>query len=177
MKVITLAEALPLRGVISRRIQELIQERQSVAIVEVEKGETPEPCERTFEEVSLELEQVRKDFRTLDYWMQNFNVNTRIEWNGEDMTVTEALELAKQLRGEIQSLKSFGNRKKTERVSRGGILGQKTELLAIAQYDPKAIKQQAMKLERQVTRLSALIEKTNHTYTIPFDASCYMGEE
>lgn len=75
---ISLLEALPLRNTISRRIQDLLTERDSVAFVQFEKGEEYEKPERTVDEVTAELNEVRRDFRKLDVLVYQANLEAKI---------------------------------------------------------------------------------------------------
>ncbi|MBL4952206.1 hypothetical protein JK635_08285 [Neobacillus sp. YIM B02564] len=172
----TLAEAVPLKGIISRHIQELIRERNDVAFVEAEKGEEYEKPLRSVEKITEELERVRKDFRMLDILINKANLENTICWDEENISIKEAIELAKQLREEANRLKSLGNAKKIERTSRG-LLNNHLVLLRIAQFEPEEYRKRGIKLERQVNKLSALIEHANHFVTIEFDDTKYAGEE
>ena len=103
------------------------------------------------------------------------NTTQTISWNGSDMTIMEAIELAKQMRSDIGQLTHLGSRKKLERQSGRGSGDGAVTLFNVALYDPEAYQAQARKKEREVTRLSSLIEHANHTSMITFDASKYMG--
>lgn len=112
---ISLLEALPLRNTISRRIQDLLTERDSVAFVQFEKGEEYEKPERTVDEVTAELNEVRRDFRKLDVLVYQANLEAKITQDDEEISIAEAIELAKQLRGEAGRLKVYAKSKKQER--------------------------------------------------------------
>lgn len=165
---ITLAQAVPLRGIISRHIQELLQERNNVATVETKQSETYEKPSRSIDEVADELNVARKDFRQLDVSMAKANLEGELEWDGSVLSITEAIELAKQLRGEVAQLKNFGRRKKQERST-----NWRTEEVTIvhALYDPEEYRKKALKMERQVNRLSQEIEAKNHKVEFDFEAA------
>lgn len=163
---ITLAQAVPLRTIISRRIQELLQERVNVSSVEVEQGEKYEKPARSMEEITAELEVARNDFRALDVAMAKANLENTIEWDGKEISIMEAIELAKQLRGEVDQLKKFGKRKKQERHTSWR---NETVTIAYAMYDPEEYRKRALKLERQVNRLSQEIEAKNHRVEFEFE--------
>lgn len=165
---ITLAQALPVRNAISRRIQELLQERNRVAFVEVEKGEQYEKPTRSIEVVTKELEETRMDFRRLDVSVATENLKATIQWDGEEISLIEAIEIAKQIRGEVKDLKNFGNRKKQERKASNGWGNSDANIIVFAMYEPEEYRKKALKLEREVTRLSLEIERKNHFVEFEF---------
>jgi hypothetical protein len=166
---ITLAQALPVRNSISRRIQELLRERSRVAFVEAEKGEQYEKPQRSIEEVTKELEETRADYRTLDVLVSQENLRATVNWDGKEISLVEAIELAKQIRGEVNVLKDFGNRQKQERKSAQGWGGNTdANVIVHALYDPEQYRKAALKLEREVNRLSLEIDKKNHGVEFTF---------
>ena len=165
---ISLLEALPLRNTISRRIQDLLSERHNVAFVQFEKGEEYEKPERTVEEVTKELNEVRRDFRKLDILVYKANLEAKITWDDEEICIAEAIELAKQLRGEAGNLKVFAQSKKQER---NYSYGSEVPSYEKALFDPSDMQKQVIKLEKMANRLSLTIEKANHVHTIDFDAA------
>ncbi|MEH6970968.1 MULTISPECIES: hypothetical protein [Bacillus] len=83
------------------------------------------------------------------------------------MSITEALELAQQLRGEANRLKSYGRSKETERLSSySDVISYRK-----AMFDPEKMQSKGLKLERMANRLSNAIEKANHNYEIEFEAA------
>lgn len=169
---ITLAQAVHLRSIIGRRIQELVHERVSVSTVQASKGEKYEKPERTMEEVTLELNEARKHYRELDFAATSANLQSKISWDGEEISITEALEISKQLRGEVSELKRFGQRKKQEKEFN---YRSESESFVYAMYEPEVYRQNALKLERKVNRLSQEIEATNHRTDFEFaPASIYL---
>lgn len=175
--MITLAEAIPLRKMLERRINELFSERWDKSHVVIEKGESYESYSRTMEKVSEEIYELQRDFRLLGRFVAEANLAQKITWNGEEVSMIEAIELSKQMRMDLNQLKTFGSRKKTERVMERGRRGPGSDapsLLTVALFDPEEYRQKALKLERQVNRLSAIIEHQNHLVSIPFDASPYI---
>ena len=165
---ISLLEALPLRNTISRRIQDLLSERDSVAFVQFEKGEEYEKPERTVDEVTDELNEVRRDFRKLDVLVYQANLEARITWDNEKISIAEAIELAKQLRGEAGRIKHYANSKKQER-NHG--YGSDIIIYEKAMFDPAEMQKRVIKLEKMANRLSLDIEKANHIHTIEFEAA------
>ncbi|MFP3726397.1 hypothetical protein U8V72_14510 [Priestia filamentosa] len=166
---ITLAQALPVRNAISRRIQELLQERNRVAFAEAEKGEKYEAPSRNIDDVTTELREARADYRTLDVLVARENLKATVQWDGGEITLVEAIELAKQVRGEVKSLKDFGNRKKQERKSSNGWGSSESNVIIHALYDPEIYRKAALKSEREVNRLSMEIDKKNHSVEFEFE--------
>ncbi|NPC92880.1 hypothetical protein HOO54_11740 [Bacillus sp. WMMC1349] len=167
MSKIALFEALPLRNAISKRIQELLQERDSVAYVEFDKGEEYIKPTKTVDQIKAELDTVRKDYRDLVVLVTEANLNAKVVWDETELSIIEALELAQQLRGEANKLKSYGRSKETERLSSySDIISYRK-----AMFDPEKMQSKGLKLERMANRLSNAIEKANHHYEIEFEAA------
>lgn len=163
---ISLLEALPLRNSISRRIQDLLQERDRVAYVEFEKGEEYYLPEKSFDQVTQQLSETRKDYRQLDVLVTQANLNAKVQWDEKDISITEAIEEAKQLRGEANKLKGYGMSKKQERKPQS--FGETNTVYRKAMFDPSEKQKEGLKLERMANRLSLAIEKANHNYMIEF---------
>src|SRR4051812_14677739 len=109
---ITLAQAVSLRNIIARQIQELIRERSQIAVISVPKGEKYEKPAKTIEDITNEINQLRSHYRQLDVAMAKANLQHTFQWDDQVITIMEAIELAKQQRGELNELKQFGQRKK-----------------------------------------------------------------
>ncbi|WP_106767583.1 hypothetical protein [Paenibacillus faecalis] len=173
MSHITMAEALAVRAAMNRLINQLMQERLNNSSTIIEKGETAEVPVRSVDVITEEIDAISTDFRKLDLLMAISNTTETISWNGANITVMEAIELAKQMRNEIGQLAHLGSRKKLERQNSRGLEGSVT-LFNVALYDPEAYQAAARKKEREVTKLSSLIEHANHHSKISFDATKYM---
>lgn len=178
MSQITMAEAVIIRSQISKKINELLHERNGVQTEIIDKGQTAEVPQRNVDFITQEIRQVRDDHRLLSFLMSESNVKTTIDWDGQAYAVVEAIELAKQMRQEAGELKALGNRKKMDRsrnVYPFGNNSGSTDTFVVALYDPEEYKKHGDRLERQVTALSFLIDKANLEATIQFDASDYVG--
>lgn len=173
---ITLAEAIPLRKVIERRIYELQNERSQVSTLSIEKGEQYEIPTRNVDVITNEIHEAQKEYRTLQTLITRANLDNSVEWDGGELSLTEAIELAKQMRIEIEHFKRLGSRKKSERESgRRGLLSDgNSHLLSVALYEPEHYRTKALKFERQSNKLSSLIERKNHFVELTFDASRYI---
>nr|MDH3154444.1 hypothetical protein [Bacillus licheniformis] len=167
MSKIALFEALPLRNTISKRIQELLQERDSVAYVEHDKDEPYTKPTKTIDKITTELEVARKDYRDLVVLMAEANLYAKVVWDEKELSITEALELAQQLRGEANKLKNYGRSKQTERLASYSDVVSYRE----AMFEPEKMKSKGLKLERMANRLSNAIEKANHNYEIEFEVA------
>ena len=75
MSNITLAEAVKLKSILTKRIHELEDEMRRVAFTTVEKGSTPDIGPRTLKVVETELDEVRLDSRVLDRLMYRANID------------------------------------------------------------------------------------------------------
>ena len=175
MQTISLMTAIPLRDAIRKRILELTEELERVSTVTFAKGETPEPHDRSVEDVLADLEKAQEDYRTLDLLVTKANVTNTIQWNGREMTILEAIEINKQNREKINLYTRMAKRPKTERAQPRGVLGNAADLIAKTTYDPAEFREKASKLTRQANLLSALIDEKNVEVRIPFDASRYLG--
>lgn len=169
---ITLADAVSLKSLLGKRIHELLSERESVSTVVYKVGDSiPESYdERSMEEVTVELNDVRSDVRNLSLIVAKKNLETFIDWSGSQIPLTSALELSKQLRGEVNDLKGFGKRKKEGLQTGWGSEDNKVLCL----YEPREYKELGSKLERQVNKLSSDINNKNYNTLIEFpEASKY----
>ncbi|MFT9488308.1 MAG: hypothetical protein ACH0QD_13220 [Tepidibacillus sp.] len=169
--MITLAEAIPLKSAIVTRIKDLRGERELASTIVLSKGEQYTTPERNVDLITNEIEEAQMDLVQLDYLITKANTENVIEWNGTTTTLVTALELARQKREELQYLKVLGNKKKHDKRR---FLNEAADLTIVTLYEPEEYRQKALKLERQLRKLSSLIEHTNHFITIPFDASKYM---
>lgn len=170
---ISLAQAVSLRSMLNRRMQELVNEREQVAVVSVPKGEKYEKPTRTVEQVTEELDEVRRHYRQLDLAMARANLTHTVQWDGQALPIMEAIELAKQLRAEMQELKRLALRNRQEYSSNWG----EAIMVKYTMYDPDVYKERAKKLERKTNRLSHLIEAANHQAMLDFPPAVeYLGE-
>lgn len=166
---VTLAEAVKLKSILTKRIQELEHELRRIAFVTVEKGETPNPGPRTFTEVETELSDVRKDSRILDRLIYRANIDHEIEFKEERLAIVEAIELATQLRAKARLFKEFSSVRKEEIVN---MMMDKT-LVRIAMFNPEELRQSSVQLEKDAHKLSNLINAKNYSITLDFDDSKY----
>lgn len=164
---ITVAEARLLKNAVSKKLHDLLRERSQIAFVEYEKGEEYTPYERTFDEVSKEIEKTREHYRVVKRALADSNLHTTIEWNGKELSIVEALELVKQLRTEAEDLKTFGNSQQVERISRGAFDTKVSYKKAL--FNPPAIKKEGEKMLKMANRLSILIDKANFNAMVEFD--------
>lgn len=172
--IITLAQAVHTLGDIGKTIQELIRERNDVAYVTAPKGEKYEPHVRTVSQVTEEITQAREDYRNLQSLMRTANQNATIVWDKKDVTLDEAIEIAKQQRGELDVLKGYGRAKKQETSENWRTNSAEVRY---AQFDPEAYRKEALKLEKQVRKLSQDIEAKNHAVEFEFEAGSRYIEE
>ncbi|MBP1917016.1 hypothetical protein J2Z23_004001 [Lederbergia galactosidilyticus] len=115
---LTLAELLPLKVTISKLLHEKIEERASVAYVKYAKGDEEIIPDQTFAQLTAEIKEIREDYRKIDFLLAKANTDHLIEWEDGKLSIVEAIELAKQLRAEVNTLKDFGRSKPIERITR-----------------------------------------------------------
>ncbi|QKG85412.1 hypothetical protein GXN76_13695 [Kroppenstedtia pulmonis] len=169
---ISLAEGIIIRNLISKRIQELISERDQVAFVTVPKGEEYDRPDRKVEDVTLDLEKTHAQYMKLDMLIHEANIRHSIKWKDNEYSIVAAIDLAKRLRGELYSMKHFAKSQKQKYASS---YGSDTMMVTYAQFEPSDYRKKAEKLERQVNRLSSLIEAKNHEVELEFvEAKYYM---
>lgn len=160
---ITLAQAINLLSSLHKKVGELQSEFFSIHVIEVPKGETYIPFDRTVEAVLKELSEVQHDVLTLKEIIQQANLSNQVEWDGSTISMIRAIETAKQLRERLNLLKTLANTRKREynvHHHSGAIMEQ------IALFEPAEYKKQADKLSRQVELLSSRIDKVNYTIEI-----------
>jgi len=160
---ITLAQAINLLSSLHKKVNELQGEFFTVHVIEVPKGETYTPYERTVDAVLQELSEVQRDILELKEIIQQANLSNQVEWDGHSISMIRAIETAKQLRERLNLLKTLATTKKREynvHHHSGAIMEQ------IALFNPVEYKKQADKLARQVELLSSRIDKVNYTIEI-----------
>jgi len=170
--MIMLAEALPLRKTIEKRIQELKSERHENATVTIKQGEDfKNYITKTVDELTLELDGLQADYITLNSLITTANLSNQIETEQGNMFLLDAIEFAKATRSESVWFKKFGTTKKIERDT----YNKNSDLITVATFDIEYYRTKAVELERLANKVSALIEQKNHTIEIEFDASKYLG--
>lgn len=168
--MINLAEAVKLKSILAKKVQELVSELHRSAFVTVEKGQAPKTSNRAMKVIEAELAQVRLDVRTLDRLVYEANIINTVDFKGEKLALVEAIELATQLRADVELCKQFSMHEK-ESVRVG--YGETTMLYEIAMYEPDDYRERAIKLEKDAHKLSNLINAKNYSVEINFDDSRY----
>ncbi|MFF2795209.1 hypothetical protein [Lysinibacillus xylanilyticus] len=168
--MINLAEAVKLKSILAKKVQELVSELHRSAFVTVEKGQAPKTSNRAMKVIEAELAQVRLDVRTLDRLVYEANILNTVDFKGEKLALVEAIELATQLRADVELCKQFSMHEK-ESVRMG--YGETTMLYEIAMYEPDDYRERAIKLEKDAHKLSNLINAKNYSVEINFDDSRY----
>lgn len=155
---ITVAEARLLKNSVANKLQRLIDERHEIAYIEFEKGETYTPYTRSFDEVTKEIEIVRSHLRKVKEEITKANLNATIEFESQEVSLLDALELVKQLRNEASWLEGYGKSHEIERVRS---LYDNTTLYKKALFNPSEMKSESSEVLRNANRLSILIDKSN----------------
>lgn len=168
--MINLAEAVKLKSILAKKVQELVSELHRSAFVTVEKGQAPKTSNRAMKVIEAELAQVRLDVRTLDRLVYEANIKNTVDFKGEKLALVEAIELATQLRADAELCKEFSMHEK-ESVRMG--YGENTMLYEIAMYEPDEYRERAITLEKDAHKLSNLINAKNYSIEINFDDSRY----
>ncbi|KOS63977.1 hypothetical protein [Lysinibacillus sp. FJAT-14222] len=168
--MINLAEAVKLKSILAKKVQELVSELHRSAFVTVEKGQAPKTSNRAMKVIEAELAQVRLDIRTLDRLVYEANIKNLVDFKGEKLALVEAIELATQLRADAELCKQFSMHEK-ESVRMG--YGENTMLYEIAMYEPDEYRERAITLEKDAHKLSNLINAKNYSVEINFDDSRY----
>nr|WP_106781023.1 hypothetical protein [Lysinibacillus timonensis] len=170
MKKIPLSEAVKLKSILSKKIQELTNEIKMVSKAVVEKGKTAKPSGRLLSEVEAELSKVRRDSRTLDRLIYRANIDNTVIFKDEELPIVEAIELASQLRAEAQLCKELGMAEK-ERLYHS--TGDNVIFYQVTLYEPAHYREKANELEKEAHRLSNLINAKNYQVEVEFDDSNY----
>ncbi|MFD1927018.1 hypothetical protein ACFSFY_02865 [Sporosarcina siberiensis] len=170
MSKITLAEAVKLKSILKKRIHELDDEMRRVAFTTVEKGNSPEKGLRTLQIVETELDEVRLDSRTLDRLMYRANIDNEIEFQGDQLAIVEAIELATQLRAKAQTYKELSMSEKEE-IQYG--YSEDIIVYRVALFEPEDYRVKSLQAEKDAHKLSNLINAKNYSIILDFDDAKY----
>ncbi len=170
MSNLSLAEAVKLKSVLAKRIHELEEEMDRVAFMEIEKGSKKPKQARSLSQVEEEIDDIRKDFRLLDKLMYQANFENKVSFNGEELAIVEAIELATQLRAKARKFKEFGSSAQEE-LQFG--YGEGVPVVRKAMFDPEEYRVKAVEQERLANRLSNAINTKNHSIVLDFDSDKY----
>ncbi|WP_433958285.1 hypothetical protein [Cytobacillus horneckiae] len=170
MPKITLAEAVKLKSVLSKRIHELEEEMDRLAFFEIEKASPLPTQKRLFQDAEKDIDEIRKDFRLLDKLVYRANIDNEIQFNGDSLTIVEAIELATQLRAKARKCKQFGSAQKEEFLY---MIGESSSMLRVAAFEPEEYRIKSLEIERHANRLSNLINSKNYTIELEFDQDKY----
>lgn len=170
MSKLSLAEAVKLKSVLAKRIHELEEEMDRVAFVDVEKGSKKSVQARSLSKVEKEIDEIRYDFRLLDKLMYRANYENTVSFNGEELTIVEAIELATQLRAKARKFKEFGTADK-EALQYG--YGEGVSVIRLAMFDPEEYRVKAVEVDRLANRLSNAVNTKNYSIELDFDSEKY----
>lgn len=166
---ISLAEAVKLKSILNRKVHELTAEVSSVSHVIVEKGEAPKLPAHTLAQVEAELAEVRRDARKLDALMYRANIDNTITFKDEEMPIVEAIELATQLRAEVEHCKQLSQSEQESFYHSSG----EAVFYRVALFEPAEYRERANHLEKEAHRLSNAINAKNYAVQIDFDDAKY----
>lgn len=167
---ITLAEGVKLKSILSKQIRDLESEARRAAFATVEKGTLPPLVSRTFEDIEKEIEQARLDQRKLDFLIYTANSTHTVDFEGQQIPLVEAIELAIQLRAKASFCKELSLANKEE-IQYG--YAESTTVYRVALFDPEAYRQKALLAEKSAHQLSNRINTKNYTITLDFNGSEY----
>ncbi|MDV6378366.1 hypothetical protein ORD22_09005 [Sporosarcina sp. GW1-11] len=167
---ITLAEGIKLKSILSKQIRELEAEAHRVAFATIEKGTVPPKLARTLQDVEVEMERVRVDQRRLDLLIYVANSTHTVDFEGQQLALVEAIELAIQLRAKAEFYKQLSSSPKEE-MQFG--YSETPPLYRIALFDPEDYRQKAQQAEKAAHQLSNRINTKNYTVVLDFDGSAY----
>lgn len=170
MQTISLAEAVKLKSILTKKVHELEEELRRVAYTTIEKGDSIPTPVRTVSAVEAELQEVRKDARALDRLMYKANSENTVSFKNETVPLVEAIEWATQLRAEARLCKEMGSSPKEE-IQYG--YAESTTVYKVALFEPEDYRQKAIQLEREAHKLSNLINTKNYTVIIAFNDEKY----
>lgn len=170
MAEITLKRAVKLRSDLEKKIQELSAEASRLETTTVEKGEEAEMPERTMDEVIADMVGVQDQFEELKDIIRTANVTNTVTWDGQNLSISRAIDQSTRMRMNADRFKNLGKRKKKERQGANRYGVGNPDLFTITIYDPDAWRSAGEKLAREAERLSDLIDEKNLQVTveIPF---------
>jgi len=135
----------------------------------IKDGDQPELLDYTIEMLEEELKTLRYDSRKLDSGIYRANIDNYITFKEEKMPIVEAIELATQIRAEVEYCKELAMVPKEEIHFS---TPEKT-FLQVAYFNPNDYRLRAIELEKDAHRLSNAINAKNYTVEINFDGSKY----
>lgn len=138
----------------------LLKRENVFAVVQIEKGEMITKPARSVEIISQEHSETRNDLVRFEHLKNESNLRETVSWDNKEICLADALILAKELQSEVTMLKALGIKNKVERSSR--FIDSSGHLLNSTTYDPEVVWNQALRLQRQVSLPSQLIERKNH---------------
>lgn len=161
---ITMAEAINLKSILISKITELNNRRKNVSTIRIpeKNAEYINPLYNV-DDVTNELNDISADSSKLTEILAIANVENVLEFRGEQVTLSYALDIVKRLRAELSELKKLGNRSKEE-FSSGGYSGEASYVIAL--YEPEVYAQKAEILEREINKLSILINSSNYSIKV-----------
>jgi len=166
-----LADAVKLKSILRKQLDQLIEEMERVAFIDLEKGEAlPAQQDRSLTDVESAMDIVRHDMRVLDRLVYAANLETVIVTDEGEMPLVEAIEWATQLRAKAQNYQMLASRPKRE--FQYGFEG--TTIIRHALFDPDVYRLKAEEVERQAHKVSNAINAANYQTTIDFDGGRYM---
>lgn len=178
---ITLSRLINLKVSLSKQIQKLVGERKGLLSVQLLSDAMTNPeiktvefgrPERHFDTVTGELMPIRADYLEVLRVANVANAKALVKFEGEEYSIPEAIELAKQLRADAGDYAYFADTKTTV-VNGYGASPTVTKCIV----DVAAIRVSAAELLRRADALSQLIEEKNHSVTVVLDDrfAAYLG--
>lgn len=167
---ITLAEGIKLKSILSKQLRELEAEAFRIAFAKMEKGSEPPKLSRTLTDVESEMEQIRSDLCTLDFLIYKANSLNTVEFEGKQVALVEAIELAIQLRAQADFYKQLASSEKEELLYG---LSESQPVYRVALFDPEQYRQKAQQTEKLAHQLSNRVNTVNYSIELDFDGSSY----
>ncbi len=180
MQKITLDDARRLQTQKEEKIAKLIRERTQSAAITYEDGDTDDfksIPERTVDDLTAEIEHLRKQFRRLTWLITNANVSTPSNFtlDGQVLSLGELLIAIKQFREELPAVDSLASKKKQKvKVPERQMVGDRIEIIKKVQVtevllNTAVYRQKAVILEKMIDAAQKEINHLNQVVDVEFD--------
>lgn len=164
---INLNEARNIIARLEKTVHELENKRDNIATVTIAPGEDfHDYINDTVDNLSERIIDYNVAINTIHEIIMMANVGEKITFNGKEMTVAAALNLAKQRRRETAKFKKLGSYLPRKR---GTGFGEKDNLIQVATFDIQKYANIAAQMEEENEELSKLIDANNQAVTISID--------
>lgn len=171
--MITLAQALHIRHYIEMQREALAREREEAAFkIKLAVGVAEEKGADIFT-ISQKLAAVTSDFIQLNKLIMEANATQTLTFEGDVLTIGEAIDLSKVMRREAKWFLDMASRAGVIECSTGAT--SPIKYLKASTFTKEEAKETGFDLSRRSNALSLLINEANEKVLLDFDAAKYVA--